>query len=123
MPEAARLNDAVAGTTAGEHTGHVPPHSPEPFSGEISSGCSGDVFINGMAAATVGSVTTARAGCCGSASGQVAAGSSSVVSTGRPAARRGEALAPHSGEGAATAGRAEGVVGGGDREDWRLEGT
>ena len=36
MPQAARITDAVAGTTAGEHTGHVPPHSPEPFSGEIS---------------------------------------------------------------------------------------
>ena len=36
MPQAARITDAVAGTTAGEHTGHVPTHSPEPFSGEIS---------------------------------------------------------------------------------------
>ena len=41
MPQAARITDAVAGTTAGEHTGHVPPHSPEPFSGEISGACSG----------------------------------------------------------------------------------
>lgn len=47
MPEAARLNDSVAGTTAGEHTGHVPPHSPETFGGQISGGCSGNVFING----------------------------------------------------------------------------
>ena len=36
MPQAARITDAVAGTTAGEHMGHVPPHAPEPFSGEIS---------------------------------------------------------------------------------------
>lgn len=50
MPEAARLNDSVAGTTAGEHSGHVPPHSPEPFGGQISSGCSGNVFINGRPA-------------------------------------------------------------------------
>ena len=92
MPEAARLNDAVAGTTAGEHTGHVPPHSPEPFSGEISSGCSGDVFINGMAAATVGS--------------------SSVFINGKPAARRGDALAPHSGEGTVTDGSADVLIGG-----------
>ena len=45
MPKAARLNDSVAGTTAGEHTGHVHPHSPEPFGGQISGGCSGNVFI------------------------------------------------------------------------------
>ena len=32
MPNAARLTDAVDGTTAGEHSGHVPPHSPEPVS-------------------------------------------------------------------------------------------
>ena len=54
MPQAARITDAVAGTTAGEHTGHVPPHSPEPFSGEISGACSGTVRINGLSAATVG---------------------------------------------------------------------
>lgn len=64
MPEAARLNDSVAGTTAGEHTGHVPPHSPETFGGQISGGCSGNVFINGRPAATVGSVTTETDGCC-----------------------------------------------------------
>ena len=52
MPQAARITDAVAGTTAGEHTGHVPPHSPEPFSGEISGACSGTVRINGLSAAT-----------------------------------------------------------------------
>lgn len=60
MPQAARITDAVAGTTAGEHTGHVPPHSPEQFSGEISGACSGTVRINGLAAATVGSITTER---------------------------------------------------------------
>ena len=64
MPQAARITDAVAGTTAGEHTGHVPPHSPEQFSGEISGACSGTVRINGLAAATVGSITTERDGCC-----------------------------------------------------------
>ena len=65
MPNAARLTDAVDGTTAGEHSGHVPPHSPEPFTGEISGACSGNVRINGLAAATVGSTTTERDGCCG----------------------------------------------------------
>ena len=56
MPQAARITDTVAGTTAGEHAGHVPPHSPEPFSGEISGACSGNVRINGLAAATVGAL-------------------------------------------------------------------
>ena len=72
MPNAARLTDAVDGTTAGEHSGHVPPHSPEPFTGEISGACSGDVRVNGLAAATVGSITTERDGCCGSSRGAVA---------------------------------------------------
>lgn len=83
MPGAARLNDSVTGTTAGEHSGHSPPHSPETFSGEISAGCSGDVFINGRPAATVGSVTTERDGCCGSSQGAVAVGSSTVFINGR----------------------------------------
>ena len=55
MPQAARITDAVAGTTAGEHTGHVPPHSPEQFSGEISGACSGTVRIG------TGAVDPARA--------------------------------------------------------------
>ena len=112
MPGAARLNDTVAGTTAGEHSGHTPPHSPEPISGEISAGCSGDVFINGLPAATVGSVTTERDGCCGSSQGAVAAGSSSVVINGKPAARMGDALAPHSGSGEITSGSGNVLIGG-----------
>lgn len=87
MPGAARLNDSIQGTTAGEHTGHVPPHGPLPISGQISGGCSGDVNINGQPAATVGSTTTELDACCGSNSGAVAAGSGSVLSMGsrRPA--------------------------------------
>ena len=77
MPGAARLNDSVTGTTAGEHSGHSPPHSPETFSGEISAGCSGDVFING-----------------------------------RPAARIGDALAPHSGSGEISSGSGDVLIGG-----------
>ena len=46
MPNAARLTDAVDGTTAGEHSGHVPPHSPEPFTGNITGG-SATVRIGG----------------------------------------------------------------------------
>lgn len=94
MAQAARLGDAVTGTTAGEHSGHVPPHSPETFTGEISGGCSSDVFINAIPAAVAGSVTTERDGCCGSSQGKVAVGSGSVFINGKPAARRGDALAP-----------------------------
>lgn len=112
MPSAARLNDSVTGTTAGEHTGHVPPHSPETFSGEISSGCSGNVFINGRPAATVGSATTERDSCCGASQGAVAAGSGKVFINGRPAARQGDALAAHSGTGAVSSGSPDVIIGG-----------
>lgn len=112
MAGAARLNDGVVGTTAGEHSGHAPPHLPESFSGEISAGCSGNVFINGLPAATVGSVTTERDGCCGSSNGKVAAGSSSVFINGKPAARMGDALAPHSGSGSITSGSGDVLIGG-----------
>ena len=98
MPNAARLTDAVDGTTAGEHSGHVPPHSPEPFTGEISGACSGNVRINGLAAATVGSA--------------VAAGSGTVRINGKAAARTGDALAPHSGTGNITGGSATVRIGG-----------
>lgn len=73
MPQAARITDAVAGTTAGEHTGHVPPHSPEPFSGEISGACSGTVRINGKPAARTGDALTTHSG-----SGTVTGGSPNV---------------------------------------------
>ena len=112
MPNAARLTDAVDGTTAGEHSGHVPPHSPEPFSGEISGACSGTVRINGLSAATVGSITTERDGCCGSSQGAVAAGSGTVRINGKAAARTGDALAPHSGTGNITGGSATVRIGG-----------
>lgn len=112
MPNAARLTDAVDGTTAGEHSGHVPPHSPEPFTGEISGACSGNVRINGLAAATVGSVTTERDGCCGSSQGAVAADSGTVRINGKAAARTGDALAPHSGSGNITGGSATVRIGG-----------
>ena len=112
MPEAARLNDSVSGTTAGEHSGHVPPHSPEAFGGQISSGCSGNVFINGRPAATAGSVTTETDGCCGSSQGAVAAGSSSVFINGKPAARKGDALAAHSGSGEVASGSPDVFIGG-----------
>lgn len=112
MPAAARITDAVAGVTAGEHSGHVPPCAPEPFSGEISAACSGDVRINALAAAVVGSVTTERDGCCGSSTGAVAAGSGTVRINGKPAARLGDALAAHSGAGTITGGSPNVQIGG-----------
>lgn len=112
VPGAARLNDTVAGTTSGEHSGHAPPHAPMAFSGEISSGCWGDVLINGRPAATVGSVTVERDGCCGSSLGSVAVGSSRVFIHGQPAARLGDALNAHSGSGAITSGSGDVFIGG-----------
>ena len=112
MAQAARLSDSVLGMTAGEHSGHIPPHPPEPFSGEISGGCSGDVYINGLPAATVGNITTERDSCCGSSNGMVAAGSGSVFINGQPAARLGDALAPHSGTGQVSTGSPDVLIGG-----------
>ena len=74
MAQAARLGDAVTGTTAGEHS--------------------------------------ERDGCCGSARGSVAVGSGSVFINGKPAARRGDALAPHSGSGQISAGSEDVNIGG-----------
>lgn len=112
MPAAARITDPVAGTTAGEHTGHVPPHAPEPFAGEITGACSGTVRINGLAAAVAGSTTTERDGCCGSSRGAVAVGSGTVRIGGKPAVRMGDALAAHSGTGTVTGGSANVQIGG-----------
>lgn len=112
MPGAARITDTANGTTAGEHSGHAPPHPPEPFSGEISGACSPTVRINGLAAATVGSTTTERDGCCGSSQGAVGAGSGTVRINGKPAARLGDALNPHSGSGSITGGSGTVRIGG-----------
>ncbi|WP_278941239.1 PAAR domain-containing protein [Anaerotruncus colihominis] len=112
MPGAARLNDAVAGMTEGEHSGHATPHSPEAFSGEISGGCSGDVFINGIPAAVVGNTTTERDSCCGSFQGKVSVGSGSVFINRKAAARRGDTPAPHNGSGQISAGSGDVNIGG-----------
>lgn len=113
MAGAARFNDPVQGTTAGEHSGHgMNPHPPLTFTGEISGGCSSNVFINGIAAATKDSVTTERDSCCGSSNGSVAVGSSSVFINGKPAARIGDALNAHSGAGAIIGGSGDVLIGG-----------
>ena len=92
MPSASRLGDSIAGTTAGEHSGHPTAHSPLPITGNISGNCSGDVFVNGKPAAYVGSITTERDACCGSSLGSVGSGSGSVFINGKPAARVGDSL-------------------------------
>lgn len=112
MPSAARLGDPVQGITSGEHSGHVPPHTPMKFTGEISGGGAPDVLINGKPAATLGSTTTERDACCGASQGAVAAGSSTVFINGKPAARAGDALAAHSGSGKITAGSGNVLIGG-----------
>lgn len=112
MPQAARLHDQVDGTTAGEHTGHIPPHGPIPFTGEISANCSPDVRTNGRPAAFVTSVTTERDACCGSSRGIIAVGSTTVRINGIPSARIGDALAPHNGAGTVTGGSQDVRIGG-----------
>lgn len=112
MPSAARLGDSIAGTTAGEHSGHATPHSPLPITGSISGNCSGDVFINGKPAAYVSSVTTENDACCGSSQGSVGAGSGTVFINGHQAARVGDALNAHNGTGQITGGSGDVSFGG-----------
>ena len=112
MAQAARLGDAIQGMTSGEHSGHGQPHSPSVISGEISGGCSGDVNINGIPAATVGSITAETDDCCGGGTVSVAAGSGSVFINGLPAARQGDALNAHNGVGAIASGSSDVQIGG-----------
>ena len=112
MAQAARLGDAISGTTSGEHSGHLTPCSPSAISGSISGGCSGNVFINGKPAATVGSTTTEQDSCCGTASGSVASGSGSVFINGKPAARNGDALNAHNGTALVSSGSGNVMIGG-----------
>ena len=112
MPEAARLNDSIQGATAGEHSGHIPPHGVLPITGHISDNCSVDVFINSRPAAYISSITTEYDGCCGSSLGTVAEGSESVFINGIPAARLGDALHAHNGAGTVAAGSSDVFIGG-----------
>lgn len=112
MPSAARLGDSIAGTTAGEHAGHAPPHPPLPISGSISGNCSPDVLINGQPAAYVGSITTEQDACCGSSQGSIGAGSGSVFINGKAAARLGDSLSAHNGSGQVTDGSGDVFIGG-----------
>ena len=112
MAGAARLTDALAGETAGEHCGHLTPHDPGPITGTISGGCSDTVYVDGLAAATVGSITTEIDACCGGSAGSVAKGSASVYINGKAAARTGDALAAHNGTGSISGGSTDVQIGG-----------
>ncbi len=111
MPSAARQTDEVLGTTAGEHSGHIPPHGPVTFTGNVTSACSGDVFINHLPAATVGSITTEKDVCCGSSEGKIAVGSGTVFINKKPAARLGDDLEAHNGEGKVSTGSSDVFIG------------
>ena len=104
MPGVSRLNDSIAGTTSGEHSGHISPHFPSPITGYISGGCSSNVFANGSPVATVGSITREEDSCCGSSSGTVAVGSSTVFVNNKGVARVGDAINPHNGTASITGG-------------------
>lgn len=110
MAGAARLGDSMIGM-AGEHADHKErPHNPAAISGTIAYNCSSNVFINGRAAASVGSGTAEGCSCCGSGIGTVITGSGKVFINGRPAARNGDAVAPHAGTGNITSGSSNVII-------------
>lgn len=112
MLAAARLTDSITGTDTGEHTGHDPPHTAVPITGQISGGCSPNVFINTLQAATVDSISTEHDDCCGTSLGKVAAGSGTVFINGKQAARIGDALQPHNGKANISGGSENVFIGG-----------
>lgn len=101
MPFAAKHNDRVIGTDTHivmipSPGGPVPTPLPHPFTGSISGGCSTDVFIDGQAAAVVGSTATNQPKHVPQGgpfqvpptdSGTVLQGSTKVFINGKPAAR------------------------------------
>lgn len=97
MPGAARLGDAMNGVAYGEHSNHDPPCKGGIMTGNISGNCSQNVMINGIAAATVGSITSEYDACCGGGNGSVTSGSSIVNINGKPAARAGDNITTHIG--------------------------
>lgn len=97
MPSVSRLNDSIRGVTSGEHSGHISPHPPLIITGNISGGCSSNVFVNNSPASCVGSTTREFDSCCGSNSGSVASGSSTVFVNKIPISRVGDTVNPHNG--------------------------
>lgn len=110
MPAASRLTDSIEGMTAGEHSTHS--HGPLPITGYIESATSPNVFINGLEAATVNSVTIEFDECCGHDFGIVAVGSTKCFINGKAAARIGDALKPHNGTAHVTGGSHNVFIGG-----------
>lgn len=98
MPGVSRLTDAIVGTTAGEHNGHaLAPHPPLPISGQISGGCSPNVYVNGLPVAVTTATTEEHDGCCGTSSGVVVGCSSTVFVNGKGIVRTGDMINPHNG--------------------------
>lgn len=98
MPGVSRINDSIEGTTSGEHSGHTDPqHGPLSITGYISGGCSLNVFVNDKQVAVIGSTTTEMDDCCGTNSGVVSGGSSTVFANGKGVARIGDLITPHNG--------------------------
>lgn len=104
MPSVSRLGDSISGTTAGEHSGHITPHSPLPITGNISGNCSPNVYVNGQPIALVGATTEEHDACCGTSSGVVSGCSSTVFANGRGVVRVGDTVTPHNGTASVTGG-------------------
>jgi uncharacterized Zn-binding protein involved in type VI secretion len=104
MPPAAKQGDHIKATDihiemVPSPTGAVPTPTPHPFDGLLDNGLSGNVTIEGRAAATVGSTATntpvhiPKAGPFAkppSNQGRIIRGSATVSINGKPAARQGD---------------------------------
>lgn len=113
MPKAGKTERQCSlGPPPGSTPGHVHPHSPEPFGGQISGGCSGNVFINGRPGGYRRERHNGDGRLLREFPGAVAAGSGSVNINGKPAARMGDTLAAHSGAGAVASGSSDVFIGG-----------
>ena len=82
--------------TTGEHADHDPPHPVSEITGNISGNCSSNVFINNIACAYVGSITS-EFDICTNGSGSVSQGSPNVFVNNKAVARLNDATAPHNG--------------------------
>lgn len=89
MPGAAALGDTIEAQHESKETGET-----LNVTGTISGGCSGTVFIEGKAAAYVGSTTTETDDEC-AGKGVVSTGSGKVFINGQPAAREGDEIEGH----------------------------
>lgn len=91
MPQAARITDAVAGTTAGNTRGmcrHIPRSS---SAGRSPGHAPGPCGSTGWLPLRWEALPPSGTGCCGSSEGTVGAGSGTVRINGKAAARMGDA--------------------------------